>query len=324
MSTPKSTLILIVGPTAVGKTEVAIQVAGRMHGEIISADSRLFYRGMDIGIAKPTRREIARVPHHLINITDPDQTLSLSVFQKMTLTSIADIQARGKLPFLVGGTGQYLRAVTKGWLPPEVKPNPKLRDELEKIALRHHPIAGSDVQAMSTIDGKEWLYQRLRSLDPEAAEKMDARNLRRTVRAMEVILTTGRKFSDQRGKSESPYDLITIGLTRPRTELYSRIDARIEEMFEAGLLDEVRGLLNKGYSPDLPAMSAIGYRESIRVIRGIWSVEEAKVAMRRATRAYVRRQSNWFKDTDPDIKWFKVQTGVDEKIEQFIRAHLTL
>jgi len=316
-------LILIVGPTAVGKTEIAIQLAARMGGEIISADSRLFYRGMDIGTAKPSHEEMARLPHHLIDVADPDEILSLSVFQKMAHAAIADIQARDKLPILVGGTGQYVRAVTEAWTPPEVKPNPRLRDELEKIAFEH-PLTGErgiETDA-KTMDAKKWLYERLKSLDPEAAANIDARNLRRTIRALEVILTTGRKFSEQRRQGAALYDLITIGLIRPRPELYMRIDERIEAMFKAGLLDEVKALLARGYSRELPTMSAIGYRESIRVIEGEWSLEEAKIAMRRTTRAFVRRQANWFKESDPNIKWFTVQMGVEKEIEAYVQAHI--
>src|SRR5271157_1761476 len=285
----KDSLIVLVGPTAVGKTEIAIQLAEQINGEIISADSRLFYRGMDIGTAKPTREELARVPHHLIDIANPDEILSLAVFQQKAREAIADIHSRGKLPLLVGGTGQYVRAVTEGWSPPEVKPDESLRSELEK---EHEE------------KGKDFLYEKLKSLDPEAAEKIDPRNVRRTIRALEVILTTGKKFSGQRGQSETPYHLITIGLTRPRPELYARIDKRIESMFENGLLDEVKSLLAKGYSSDLPTMSAIGYRECISVIESKLSVEQAQVEMRRATRIFVRRQSNWFKESDPNIHWF--------------------
>ena len=297
-------LILLVGPTAVGKTEIAIQLAERMDGEIVSADSRLFYRGMDIGTAKPTRAEQARVPHHLIDIANPDEILSLAVFQKMATETIADIQARGRLPLLVGGTGQYVRAVTQGWTPPEVEPDEKLRSELEKL---------------KDEKGIDWLHKKLRSLDPEAAEKIDARNFRRTIRALEVVLTTGRKFSEQRSKSDSPYHLITIGLTRPREELYARVDARIEAMFANGLLDEVRGLLAKGYSPDLPTMSAIGYRECVQVIQGELNEEQAKVEIRRATRNFVRRQGNWFKESDPQIKWFRVHSEMTKEIREYLR-----
>jgi len=298
----KPPLILIVGPTAVGKTELAIQLAEKLNGEIISADSRLFYRGMDIGTAKPSREELARVPHYLIDIVNPDETLSLAVFQEKAKDLITDIHARGKLPFLVGGTGQYIRAVTEGWNPPEVTADEKLRAELEK-------------------KDKEWLHARLQLLDPEAAAKIDARNVRRTVRALEVILTTGRKFSEQRGQIESPYQLITIGLTRPRPELYHRVDERIDLMFTNGLIDEVKGLLDapRGYSPTLPSMSAIGYRECVSVVKGLLTEEQAKVEMRRVTRIFVRRQANWFKESDPNIMWFRVKDGVIEEIEKYIR-----
>jgi tRNA dimethylallyltransferase len=322
----KPPLILIVGPTAVGKTEIAIHLARRIGGEIISADSRLFYRGMDIGTAKPTHEEMAGVPHHLVDIADPDEILSLPLFQQKAQIEIAKIRARGKLPILVGGTGQYIRAVTQGWAPPAVKPNTEMREVLEKIAFSHAFVSGGNITAnievSEGIEGKKWLHERLKSIDPDAAENIDPRNLRRTIRALEVILTTGRKFSEQRGQRNAVYDLITIGLIRPRAELYARIDERIDMMFKVGLLDEVRALISNGYSPELPTMSAIGYRESINVIGGEWNIEEAKVAMRRATRAFVRRQANWFKETDPNIKWFEVQTGVEDEIGFYISTRL--
>ncbi len=300
----KPILILIVGPTAVGKTEIAIQLAERLTGEIVSADSRLFYRGMDIGTAKPTRDEQARVSHHLIDIANPDEILSLAVFQQKAREAIANIHTRKKMPFLVGGTGQYIRAVTEGWTPPEVKPDESLRKELER---------------QKEEKGIYWLYEKLRQLDPAAAEKIDPRNYRRTIRALEVIHATGKKFSEQRGQSDSLYKLITIGLTRPRKELYERVDARIESMFANGLLDEVKSLLAKRYSPTLPTMSAIGYRECVAVLEGRMNVEEAKQLTRRATRVFVRRQANWFKESDPNISWFQVGDGVVDNIEKHIR-----
>src|SRR5215211_149082 len=246
MQSNKPPLVLLVGPTAVGKTAVAIQLAERLPsgGEIISADSRLFYRGMDIGTAKPTRAEQGRVPHHLIDIADPDETLSLAVFQQKAREAIAGIHTRNKIPFLVGCTGQYMRAVTQGWTPPEVQPHDRLRDELERL---------------KNEKGIFWLHDKLKRLDPGAASKIDARNFRRTIRALEVTLTTGKRFSEQRGQSELPYHSVTIGLTRPRAELYEGVDRRIEMMFANGLLKEVQGLLAMGYSASLPTMSAIGY-----------------------------------------------------------------
>ena len=304
----KLPLILIIGPTAVGKTELSIQLAEHLNGEIVSADSRLFYRGMDIGTAKPSIEERKRVPHYLIDVANPDEIWSLAVFQGKATEIIADIHARDKLPFLVGGTGQYVRAVTEGWMPPEVQPDPRLRGVLE-------------VQAEEK--GIYWLHEGLKRIDPLAAQKIDPRNVRRTVRALEVILTTGRPFSQQRGQSDSPYNLLTIGLKRPREELYQRVDERIEAMFEAGFVDEVKGLLDKGYSPELPTMSAIGYRECIRVIKGQMSIEQAKVEMRRATRVFVRRQANWFKEDDPNIHWFYAgESKLVKSVENFIRRNL--
>jgi tRNA dimethylallyltransferase len=302
-------LILIVGPTAVGKTDLAIQLAQKMNGEIVSADSRLFYRGMDIGTAKPSHEELARIPHHLIDIANPDEVISLALFQQRIQDVIKDIHSRNKLPFLVGGTGQYIRAVTQGWTPPEVRPDEKLREIMESL---------------KGTRGKEWLHAKLAMLDPEAAERIDLRNVRRTIRALEVIFTTGKKFSDQRGQGESPYHLMTIGLTRPREELYQRVDERIDMMFANGFVDEVKGLLKKGYSPALPSMSAIGYRECIHVVKGEWTIEQAKVEIRRVTRVFVRRQANWFKESDPQIKWFKVRDGIQNEIESYIRQALQI
>lgn len=304
----KLPLILIIGPTAVGKTELSLQLAQRLNGEIVSADSRLLYRGMDIGTAKPTPEERARVSHHLIDVADPDEIWSLALFQQKATETIANIHARDKLPLLVGGTGQYIRAITEGWTPPEVEPDPRLRRVLEGLA---------------EDKGLYWLHAGLEKIDPVAAKKIDPRNVRRTVRALEVILTTGRSFSQQRGQSDSPYDLLTIGLKRPRAELYRRVDERIEAMFEAGFLDEVKGLMEKGYSPELPTMSAIGYRECVKVINGQLSVEQAKVEMRRVTRMFVRRQANWFKEDDPNIHWFEAgQKNLVPVIEHLIQTHL--
>ncbi len=233
--------------------------------------------------------------------------MGLAIFQQKAREAIADIHTRNKIPFLVGGTGQYVRAVAEGWNPPEVEPDNRLRDELEK---------------QKDENGIYWLHERLRGIDPLAAEKIDPRNYRRTIRALEVIMTTGRKFSEQRGQSGSPYYLITIGLMRPRVELYERVDQRIDTMFANGFVDEVKSLLAKGYSPSLPTMSAIGYRECTRVINGEINEEQAKAEIRRATRVFVRRQANWFKESDPNIKWFRVEGEVVEEIESYIQKSL--
>ena len=304
----KIPLVVIVGPTAVGKTGISIQLAERLDGEIVSADSRLFYHGMDIGTAKPTPEQLRRVPHHLIDVADPRTIWSLALFQQAAAAAITAIHARGHLPMLVGGTGQYIHAVTQSWTPPVTGPDGRLRAEL---------------QAAAGQKGYQALYEELQTLDPVAAEKIDPRNVRRTIRALEVIRLTGKKFSEQSGKTDSLYRLLTIGLTRPRPELYARVDARIESMFADGLLDEVQRLLDSGCSPDLPTMSAIGYRECVNVLAGRMDVEQAKLEMRRSTRVFVRRQANWFKRDDPSIAWFEAGgAGVAEEIEQTIRKFL--
>lgn len=298
-------LVVLLGPTAAGKTEIAIQLAERLAGEIVSADSRLFYRGMDIGTAKPTPTERARVPHHLIDVADPDQTWSLVAFQQAAWQAIAEIHTRGRLPLLVGGTGQYLRAVTESWRAPPAHPDSHLRIALE---------------AWAGETGLSGMHERLASLDPEAARQIDLRNLRRMVRALEVILSTGKPFSAQRQRGETPYRLLTLGLIRPRPELYARIDTRIEAMFAAGLVDEVRGLLAKGYSPGLPALSAIGYLQVIDYIEGKSTLEEAVMLIKRLTRQFVRRQANWFKPGDPRIHWFTAGEGTVDAMAAVIQA----
>jgi tRNA dimethylallyltransferase len=298
-------LIVILGPTAVGKTEIALALAERLGGEIVSADSRLFYRGMDIGTAKPTLAARVRVPHHLIDVAEPDEVWSLAIFQQAARQAIVEIHRRGHLPFLVGGTGQYIRAVIEGWQSPPVQPAPRLRAALEAWAKEISP---------------QKLHAGLALLDPQAAAQIDYRNLRRTVRALEVVFSTGRRFSEQRGRSLSPYRTLLLGLTRPRSELYARIDARIQAMVEAGLVGEVQSLLARGYSPALPALSAIGYREIVAHLQGKMTLEEAVTQMKRLTRIFVRRQANWFKESDPQIHWFRVGSQSIVEIEAKIRS----
>lgn len=300
-------VVVILGPTAVGKTEIAVQLAEWLDGEIVSADSRLLYRGMDIGTAKPGEEERTRVPHYLIDVAEPDEVWSLAVYQREAYRTISEIHARGGLPFLVGGTGQYIRAVVEGWTIPKVKSDPELRDALEGWA--------EEI-------GAEGLHERLAVVDEKAAAKIDYRNLRRTVRALEVIMRTGRRFSTQRRKTPPPYRILQVGLIRPRQALYARIDARIDAMLAAGLVEEVKNLLEQGYSPDLPTLSAIGYREVSAYVGGKISLEEAVKLMRRHTRQFVRRQANWFKEDDADIHWFNLETNTAEDVARAIRAWL--
>lgn len=307
-SVAKPPLIAVIGPTAVGKSEVAIRLAERWNGEIVSADSRLLYRGMDIGTAKPSAEQRATVVHHLIDVADPDETWSLALFQERATAAIAEIGGRGRLPFLVGGTGQYLQAILEGWQPPALAPQPVLRAALE---------------AWAEELGKDAMHARLAQLDPQAAERIDPRNLRRTLRALEVIFASGRPFSAQRKQGESDYRLLRLGLTRPRAQLYERIDARLEAMLDAGWLDEVGRLLAAGYDPALPSLSAIGYAQLGRCLRGELSLEDAVAEIKRSTRAFVRRQYTWFKPADPGITWIDLnEAEADEKMDAAIADFL--
>ncbi len=286
-----------------GKTATAIELAERLGGEIVSADSRYLYRGLDIGTAKPTPAERARAPHHLIDVTTPDTPWSLTQVQAAAMQAIGEIHARGRLPLLVGGTGQYIRAITDGWqAPPEA--DPALRAELESALAR---------------DGLPALVERLRAVDPDSANQIDVRNPRRVIRALEVALTTGQSFIAQQRKAPPPHWAITIiGLHRPRPALYQRIDERVEAMMRAGLLEEVRALAARGYGWDLPAMSALGYQQIGEHLRGECDVEEAVRRIKRETRRFVRRQANWFKPTDPAIHWFDLTSASVADIQRFI------
>ena len=303
----KIPLIVILGPTAMGKTEIAIETALQVDGEIISADSRLFYRGMDIGTAKPTFAQRECVAHHLIDVAAPDETWNLARFIRAADEVIIEIWKRGKIPILVGGTGQFIRAFTAGWIIPPSGPNPRLRKALENWALEI---------------GSQGLHQRLAVIDPEAANSIDAANIRRTIRALEVIFQCGQRFSALRKRAQPPYALLQIGLHRPRKELYKRIDDRIQEMLSMGFLQEVEGLLNQGYSAELPCFSAIGYKQLIDHYAGKITLDEAVAQMKRLSRQFVRRQANWFKADDPQIHWFMVSDGTLTEVVGLIQSFL--
>ncbi|HKZ82273.1 MAG TPA: tRNA (adenosine(37)-N6)-dimethylallyltransferase MiaA [Anaerolineae bacterium] len=297
------TLIVIVGPTAVGKTEAAIRLAERVGGEIVSADSRQVYRHMDIGTAKPSARQRTRVPHHLIDVVDPDEAFSLAQYQTAAHAAIDDIFRRGRQPLLVGGTGLYVKAVTEGLRIPAVPPNPELRAELETRAAQ---------------EGKLALHDELRRVDPAAAARIDPRNVRRTIRALEVYRLSGRRFSEPGIVRPPPYPIITIGLTMPRPDLYRRIDARVGEMIAAGLIEETRQLALQ-YDWSLPALSGLGYRQIGRFVRGECSLEDAIAAIKRDTRGFVRRQYNWFRLTDPRIRWLDARLEIDRDLLTIVR-----
>jgi len=285
-------LIVLLGPTAVGKTALSLNLAQALDGEIISSDSRLFYRGMNIGTAKPTPEEMALVPHHLVDVADPDEDWSLATFQKAAFKTIDDIHARHKIPILVGGTGQYVHSLIYGWEIPPQESDDHLRDVLTRW--------GEEI-------GAQALFDKLAIIDPEAAGNIEWQNMRRTVRALEVIFHSGKRFSAQRRKGNQRYPLLLIGLFRPREEIYQRVDERIELMFEEGFIDEVKALLDAGYSAGLRSMASIGYRETAAYLRGEMTLEEVKIRMRKLTHQFVRRQANWFKMKDPNIHWFDVR-----------------
>lgn len=301
-------LIVILGPTGVGKTDLAIRLAKRINGEVVSADSRYFYRGMDIGTAKPSEEELDGVPHYLIDVADPDEAWSLGKFKQESTDCIEQILSRGKVPLLVGGTGQYIRAITEGWVVPKLRPNEKLREVLN---------------AWAEEIGAEELYRRLHSIDPAAAENILPGNLRRTVRALEVIFATGKLFSEQRTREPVPYSIFQVGLNMPRQDLFDRIDLRVDRMVEAGFVQEVEALLAKGYDPGLPSMSAIGYRQIADYLLGNSTLEEAVEETKRITKKFVRRQMTWFKPSSPDIHWFEMGETVHQAVEQAVEAFLS-
>jgi tRNA dimethylallyltransferase len=284
----RSSLVVVVGPTAAGKTELAIALAEALGGEIISADSRQIYRGMDIGTAKATAEQRARVPHHLLDIVDPDQALTLAEYQRLALEAIARVQARGSLALLVGGTGQYVRAVVEGWRIPSVAPDWALRATLE---------------AEAAARGPEALHGRLAALDPSAAARIDYRNVRRVIRALEVCLVSGCPISELQTRQPPPWRVLWLGVTRPRAELYARIDARVDRMIAGGLVEEVRRLAEAGYDWGLPAMTGLGYRQIGAYLRGEIDLPAAIALIKRGTRRFVQQQRNWFPPDDPAIRW---------------------
>jgi tRNA dimethylallyltransferase len=277
---PPIPLLAIVGPTAVGKTALSIALAQALGGEIVSADSRQVYRQMDIGTAKPTVAERAAVSHHLIDVVDPDQDFSLGLYQDLAMAAIDGIAARGQLPLLVGGTGQYLAALLQGWNIPRVAPQPDLRAALEQEAQER---------------GAAALHARLAQVDPAAAAGILPTNLRRVIRALEVYEVTGQPISAQQTRQAPLYRVQTLWLALPAPTLYARIDARVDAMVAAGLVEEVRRLLARGYGWELTSMSGLGYRELQPYFAGGGSLGEAIQRLKFDTHAFARRQPNWFR-----------------------------
>ena len=296
-------LIAIIGPTGIGKTKLAIQLALLYNGEIVNADSRQIYRFMDIGTAKPTGEELALIPHHLVDIIEPDNEFSLAEYQRLADDAIQDIQRRGKIPFLVGGSGLYVWSVLEGWVIPKVAPDVIFRQGLEKRAELGQ---GGD------------LYRELEEIDPAAAKKIDPHNIRRVIRALEVNKVSDSTFSRLQKKQTPPFRTLIIGLTAERKELYRRADERVDNMLKQGFVDEVDTLLKKGYNLGLPAMSSIGYREIGQYLNGGLTLEEAVYKIKTGTHRFIRHQYAWFRLKDERIKWFDAEKANKSEIESTV------
>lgn len=297
-------LIAIVGATATGKTALGIELARRIDGEIIGADSRQVYRHMDIGTAKPTPEECAAVPHHLLDVVNPDEPFGLGTWLDLARAALEDIWSRGKQPILVGGTGQYVWALLEGWRVPRVPPDRDLRDELESRP-------------------PEELLAELRRVDPEAESYIDPRNVRRVVRALEVQAATGKPFSYWRTKDPPEFESLVTGLAMAREDLYRRIDSRVDAMFAAGFVDEVKRLLDMGYGRELPSLSGIGYREIAEHLAGERDLASAIEGTKTGTHRLARHQHAWFKQADERIRWVPsgLQNGeVRRTVEEFLAA----
>ncbi len=300
-------VIVLLGPTGVGKTPLAVELAQALAGEVVSADSRQVYRGMDIGTAKPTPAQRAAVPHHLLDVVDPDAVFTLADFCERARAAMEDIAGRGRLPFLVGGTGQYLAAMLEGWKVPRVPPQPELRARLCREAEEK---------------GVEALYRRLQEVDPEAAARILPGNLRRIIRALEVYEVTGMPFSPQRGQERPPYDYLVVGLTMERPALYKRVDRRAEAMVRQGLVEEVQSLLARGYGWDLPSMSGLGYIQFRPYLEGRCSLEEALARLKYDTHAFIRHQYTWFRRL-PVQRWFDAgRTAEWESVFPFLCSRI--
>jgi tRNA dimethylallyltransferase len=300
-------LVAIVGPTGIGKSRLALHLASVFQGEIVSADSRQVYRHMDIGTAKPTLQELKSVPHHVINIINPDDDFNLAIYQELANKAINDIHRRGNLPFLVGGTGLYVKAVLEGWVIPRVSPDKEFRYNIEKRANE------------SNIDE---IYQKLIITDPDAAAKIDRRNVRRVIRALEVQTKAGQAFSQLGRKTPPAFTPFIIGLTAERSALYRIVDQRVDKMIDQGLIQEVEKLLKMGYDFSLPSMSGIGYRQIGQYLKDELTLEAAIQKIKTETHRFIRHQYAWFRLKDENIHWFDIEQVNEKEIEKELKSFL--
>lgn len=288
--TTTTTVIAIVGPTATGKSDLAIALAEALHAEVVNADSRQVYRGMDIGTGKPSLSDRQRRPHHLFDLVEPDDPFSLAVYLDAAKEAIEAIHARNAPTIVVGGTGQYIWALLEGWTIPRVPPNDALRAELEERVARIGPQA---------------LHAELAATDPAAAKAIHPNNVRRTIRALEVIRATGQLFSELRTAVTPPWKVRILGLTMERETLYQRVDSRIASQIENGWPEEVRHLLECGHGPELPSFASLGYREMASHVRGDVSLEDTQERIKTLTRRFARHQYAWFPLSDQRIHWLQ-------------------
>jgi tRNA dimethylallyltransferase len=303
---PKPKLLVLVGPTAVGKTGLSLKLAAEWNAEIISGDSMQVYRGMNIGTAKATTEERELVPHHMIDIHDPDHPFSVAEFQETVRQLILDIHSRGKLPFIVGGTGLYVESVCYGYQFSDSGSDEDFRDDQQRFAEQFGPAA---------------LLEKLRLVDPESAERLHPNDQRRIIRALELFHLTGERLSERLKvqKKQSPYELCIIGLTMDRALLYKRIEERVDLMLHEGLVDEVKQLAQQGYGKAYISMQGLGYKEIIDYLEGVTSWEETVILLKRDTRRFAKRQLSWFRHMK-DINWVDM-SELTNSTAQFNEVH---
>ena len=299
-------IIVITGPTAVGKSAVALELSSRFGGEIVSADSRQIYRFLDVGTAKPTAAERAVIPHHLVDNVNPDEPYSVASYKADADAVLRDLAKRGRVAFLVGGSPHYIQAVVDRLEIPQVPPQPEFRREMEEYA---------------RLQGHEMLHQLLREVDPEGADQIAATNVRRVIRALEVHRVTGTPFSKLGRRRGKPLPALRIAITTERERLYQKIDERLDQQLRDGLLDEAKRVLEMGYDASLPPLAGLVYREAIAIIRGEMGLDEGVRRMKETTHAFARRQYIWFRK-DLNLNWFEAGPHLVEQVVDAISNYL--